>query len=194
MSIHAYNNKAPTDRKETVTLFYLIRHGEAAWAAMRARGAQGRDFNFVELTPTGVAQIEALADDPRLRSAEAILSSPYTRGLQSAAILSRRLDLPLHIEYDLHEWLYDRDPYALFVTDEVERRRQHFFASDRFAPPPETHAWESAFEVRTRAETILRNFLQHRAVIVMCHVGVIFSLIGRAKVSLGEIVEYRLDE
>jgi len=174
-----------------MTLFYLIRHGEAAWAAMRARGAQGRDFNFVELTPTGAAQIEALADDPRLRSAEAILSSPYTRALQSAAILSRRLDLPLHIEYDLHEWLYDRDPYALFVPDEVERRRQHFYVSDRFAPPEQPLAWETAFEVRMRVETVLQTYAHYATVIVMCHIGVVFSLTGHIKVALGEIVEYR---
>ena len=176
-----------------MTPFYLIRHGEAAWSAMRARGVQGRDFNFVELTPTGVAQIEALADDPRLRSAEAILSSPYTRALQSAAILSRRFDLPIHIEYDLHEWLYDRDPYALFVADEVERRRQHFFAFDRFAPPPETHAWESAFEVRARVEAVLRAYAHCSTAIVMGHVGVIFSLTGQVKVGLGEIIEFQLE-
>jgi broad specificity phosphatase PhoE len=176
-----------------VTRFHLIRHGEAAWAAMHARGAQGRDFNFVELTPAGVAQIEALAADARLKSAEAVISSPYTRALQSAAILSRRLNLPLHVEHDLHEWLYDRDPYAPFVADEVERRRQHYFASDRFAPPESQLAWETAFEVRTRVEAVLRRHAHHDASIVVCHVGVIFSLTGREKVGLGEVVGFDLE-
>ncbi len=175
-----------------MTLFYLIRHGEAAWSAMRARGARGRDFNFVELTPAGVAQIEAVADDPRLKSAGALIASPYTRALQSAAILSRRLNLPIHVEYDLREWQYDRDPYAPFVAEEVERRRQLFFASDRFSPPNPASAWETAFEVRARAEAVLRKHLQRRAVLVMCHVGVIFSLTGQAPVGLGEVVEHLL--
>jgi len=175
-----------------MTLFYLIRHGEAAWAAMRARGARGRDFNFVELTPAGVAQVEALVDDPRLKSAEAILASPYTRALQSAAILSRLLNLPLHIEYDLHEWLYDRDPYAPFVPDEVERRRQHFYASDRYAPSDQQLAWETAFEVRARVKAVLRAYAHCSTAIVLGHVGVIFSLTGHAKVGLGEVVEYNV--
>jgi len=175
-----------------MTLFYLVRHGETAWAKMHARGAKGRDFNFVELTPGGVAQIEALTEDARLRSAEAILSSPYTRALQSAAILSRRLDLSLRVEYELHEWLYDRDPYASFVAEEVEQRRQHFFASDRFTLPERQLAWETAFEVRTRVEAVLRANTHYSAAIVMCHIGVIFALTDQAKVGLGEIVQYSL--
>lgn len=160
---------------------------------MHARGAKGRDFNFVELTSMGVAQIEALAEDARLRSAEVVISSPYTRALQSAAILSRHLDLPLHVEYELHEWLYDRDPYAPFVVDEVERRRQDFFASDRNVMPDEVNAWESACEVRLRAEAVLRRYTHYRDSIVVCHVGVIFSLTGQEKVELGEVVEYTLE-
>lgn len=171
-------------------MFYLVRHGETAWAAMHARGAKGRDFNFVELTPTGVEQIEALAGDPRLTASQAIVASPYTRALQSASILSRRLDLPLHVEYDLHEWLYDHDPYAPYVADEVERRRLDFFASDRFVMPDERYAWESACEVRLRAEAVLRRYAHYRACLVVCHIGVIFSLTGQFKVNLGEIVDY----
>jgi broad specificity phosphatase PhoE len=176
-----------------MTVFFLVRHGETAWPAMHARGARGRDFNFVELTPSGVAQIEALARDPRLQAAQAILSSPYTRALQSAAILSRLLNLPLHVEYDLHEWLYDRDPYAPFVPEAVEQRRQHFYASDRFMPSAQPLAWETAFEVRTRVETVLRTYAHDSTAIVVCHVGVIFSLTGRSKVALGEIVDFALE-
>jgi len=173
-----------------MALLYLIRHGETDWASMHARGARGRDFNFVELTPSGVAQIEALASETRLRNAAAILSSPYTRALQSAAILSRRLDLPIQVEYDLHEWLYDRDPYAPWVADEADRRRQGFFASDRLTPPGRPQAWESAFEVRARVEAVLRPYEGHERLIVMCHAGVIFAVTGKVKVGLGEIVEH----
>lgn len=170
--------------------FLLVRHGETAWGAMHERGACGRDFNFVELTPDGTVQIETLAGDPHLHAAQAILSSPYTRALQSAAILSRRLNLPLHVEYDLHEWLYDRDPYAPWIAEEVERRRQSFFASDRFSTPDKPQAWESAFEVRARAEAVLSRYAHHAPTIVVCHAGVIFSLTGLVKVGLGEIVDY----
>ena len=173
-----------------MTLVYLIRHGETNWGAMHARGARGRDFNFAELTPAGAAQVEALAGEARLRSAATILSSPYTRALQSAAILSRALDLPLEVEYDLHEWLYDRDPYAPWVADEVERRWQDFCASDRFTPPAERQAWESACEVRERVEAVLGRHRLHSTLVVACHVGVIFALTGKTKVGLGEVVEY----
>ena len=173
-----------------MTHFYLVRHGETNWPAMRARCVTGRAKNFAELTPAGIAQIEALAGDPGLKSAEAILASPYTRAMQTAAILSRRLNLPLHVEYDLHEWLFDRDASVDFVAEEVERRRQQFFESDRRAQPTEAQVWESACEVRERVEAALGRYRLHATLIVACHVGVIYALTGQTKVGLGEIVEY----
>jgi broad specificity phosphatase PhoE len=174
-----------------MTLFYLVRHGETDWPAMRARGAQGREFNFAALTATGVAQIEALRGDARLKSAEAIIASPYTRAMQSTAILNRCLGLPVHVEYDLHEWVHDRDADTPFDPVEVERRRQHFYASDRFAPPEQSLDWETGFEVRTRAAAVLDRYRHVACGIVVCHLGVIFSLTGLTQVGLGEVVEYR---
>ncbi|HEY4691064.1 MAG TPA: histidine phosphatase family protein [Anaerolineae bacterium] len=175
-----------------MTIFTLVRHGETNWPTMRLRGIKGRAKNFVELTANGVTQIEALAGDPRLRSAEAILSSPYTRALQSAAILGRCLNLPLHVEYDLHEWVFDRNAGVEFLAEEVERRRLLYYASDRFHPAAEERAWESGFEVRSRAALALQKYEHHAHVIVVCHMGVIFALTGQMQVEPGEIVEYNV--
>ena len=65
---------------------------------------------YMPLTPLGVEQIEHTACDPLLRgSAFILLHRPDTRTMQSAQILSRRLDLPVTVEWELHEWLYDRN-------------------------------------------------------------------------------------
>lgn len=174
-----------------MTLFYLVRHGEADWAAMKTRGLQGREFNFVELTQKGIAQIETLAHDQRLPSAELIVSSPYTRALQSAAILCRKLRLPLQVEYDLHEWRFSRDATMPF-NEEVERRRQLFRARDPHTPWLEPSDWESAYEVRLRVEAALRKYLHYEAVIVAAHEGVIYSLTRKMHTALGEVEEFTL--
>ena len=49
-----------------------------------------------------------IAVDARLKTAELIVSSPYTRALQTAAIISRETGLKICIEVDLHEWETDK--------------------------------------------------------------------------------------
>ena len=91
------------------TTFYLVRHGQPDWDWAEAMRFYGPCSAYMPLTPLGVEQIEHTACDSQLRGASFILASPYTRTMQSAQILSRRLDLPVTVEWELHEWLYDRD-------------------------------------------------------------------------------------
>ncbi len=88
---------------------FFIRHGETDWGALESRGVRGWARSFAPLTPKGRVQIDVIANDYRLEAAQGILSSSYARALESAARLSRALDKPLHVEYDLHEWLPQKD-------------------------------------------------------------------------------------
>lgn len=175
-----------------MTTFYLVRHGEPNWASMKTRGLLGREENFAELTQKGVAQIEALSDDERLKTAQIIIASPYTRALQSAAILSRCFDLPLQVEYELHEWRFDPDPSVTY-DDEMKRRWDEFLTQDPLVPMHEELPYESANELRMRAQAVLRKYMHHSAVIVVCHGGVIFSLSQKPEASFAEVVEYTQD-
>lgn len=45
--------------------------------------------------------------DERLKGADIILASPYTRTLQTAAIISKNTGIPIEVETDLLEWMPD---------------------------------------------------------------------------------------
>ncbi|MGL4610856.1 MAG: histidine phosphatase family protein, partial [Trueperaceae bacterium] len=96
---------------------YLIRHGETDWQLMSERGVRGLAASLAPLTMMGRLQIEAITADYRLQEADAILCSSFTRALESAALLSRKLNKPLYVEYDLHEWLPQKDPTAIVDQD-----------------------------------------------------------------------------
>ena len=49
------------------------------------------------------------AKDARLKEAELIVSSPYTRALQTAQILSRETGIRVEVDIDLHEWIPDEN-------------------------------------------------------------------------------------
>lgn len=102
-----------------MTVFYFIRHGEADWDMADGLGLTGAQRDFVPLTREGMRQSESASRDPRLKEAELIVSSPYTRALQTAAIINGRLGLPVVVEYDLREWVPDR---TMGVTSSEQMR------------------------------------------------------------------------
>ena len=91
-----------------MTTFYLLRHGEAAYDAMLEHGFYGFGRDLAPLSSRGIQQAEAAARDPRLKTSELLASSPYTRAMQTAAIVARETGLPITVDLDLHEWIPDK--------------------------------------------------------------------------------------
>ena len=173
---------------------YLIRHGETDWQLVSKRGVTGMAASLAPLTPIGRLQIDTIAADYRLQEAEAILCSSYSRALESAALLSRKLNLPLHVEYDLHEWLPQRDPHADFSAELMQQASdglsRELLSADTATPAP----WESLSEVHTRVLNVLKRYRQFETLAVVTHAVVISSLMGvKRSVDHAEIVTLELD-
>ena len=92
-----------------MALFYLVRHGEANYDNMLENGFWGFGRDFAPLSEKGRQQAEITAKDARLKQAELIVSSPYTRALQTAQIISRETGIRVEVDIDLHEWIPDED-------------------------------------------------------------------------------------
>ena len=179
--------------KRNVKLF-LVRHGETNWQLVSARGVKGMAASLAPLTDLGRLQIETIASDYRLEDAEAILCSSYARALESAALLSRKLNKPLFVEYDLHEWLPQKDPLADISEGLMARASegltQEMDAQITLAEAP----WESLSEVRERVANVLERYQQFSSLIVVSHAMVISSLLGEKRaVEHAEIVPFELD-
>lgn len=177
--------------------FYLVRHGEPNWPWAIERRFFGPGSTYIPLTENGVAQLEESALSPLLRGAEYIVASPYTRTMQSAQILSRRLDLEVKVDWRLHEWLYDTNMRGdlpaqgeYYGMEDMSRSFQHYII-ERGEPLPD-HACETIGMIRSRALEALCEHRNAAKVIVVCHEGVIRSLTGAAKVDFGEIVPFDL--
>ena len=90
----------------------LIRHGES-------EGNRDRVFSLtpdVPLTEVGHAQVQAAGDWIAARfQPSAVVSSPFRRARQTAALIGERLALPVRVEEDLRERSYGTlagRPYA----------------------------------------------------------------------------------
>ena len=141
-----------------MTTFYLIRHGESRLdlaAGENIKGAErGWAAHIIPLTEKGISQIENASKSLSTEGPQIVISSPMSRALQSAAILSRILDLPLRVEFDLHEWICGwRDSMELVGETEAE---VHELGGEW--PSGETRDWEPMSSVRGRVSRVLERY------------------------------------
>lgn len=169
-------------------MFYFIRHGSTDYSERNTKIYQDFGVNLAPLSPEGVQQIKASAKDSRLQGADIILSSPYTRALQTAAILSRELCADIIVETDLHEWMANK--HYLYETDEKAEISYHeFLSSGGVYPSGEEKEWEDCSSMKKRAMAVLDKYREYNKVIVACHGMLIEAVCDVRHPANGEIVE-----
>lgn len=146
----------------------LVRHGEPDYTLVTERGFKGHGRDLAQLTEEGIGQAIRVSRDSRLDGAELIVSSPYTRALQTAAIISRKRDLDISIELDLHEWLpdltfsYSNDSEVIKAGKELEMHRGVYKENEK-------KNWEELSTVGNRAINSLKKYMDYNKIIVVCH-------------------------
>lgn len=167
----------------------FVRHAQPDWPFADARGLKGSARDLVGLTPLGVAQAESTAGDARLEGAALILSSPYTRALHTAAVISRVRHALVVVEYDLREWVPDVtnecDTFAA-IRALAEDFRLHAGAH----PDGQVRVWETISSLRTRVQGVLAGYADYGKIIVVSHEMAIGSLTGVNEIEFAGIVEW----
>ena len=156
-----------------MTTFYLIRHAEPRYDEVVERGIYGMAFNFGKLTDNGVLQAHERGKDEVLKKSQIILSSPYTRALQTAAIIASHLGLEVIVEHDLHEWMPDLNPN--FDAD-GESAFESYMAQNGQKDINNSFDYETYDAIKKRMELVLLKYTQYEEVIVVSHGIAISSL------------------
>jgi len=171
--------------------FYLIRHGKTNYSERNKKIYQGFGVNLSPLSIEGVKEIENTSKDKRLCEASIILSSPYTRAVQTAAILSKELQIEITIETDLHEWIANKN--YIYEDDEMAEKNYHEFVEHNGTYPANCDMdWEDINSMKKRILPVLEKYKHYQKVIVACHGMFIQSLCNGHLPQNGEIVEFEL--
>lgn len=175
-----------------MAIFYLIRHGTPDYTERNTKIYQGFGTNLAPLSEQGISEIKHTARDGRLPGADIILSSPYTRALQTAAILSKELQADIAVETDLHEWMANKE--YIFEPDDVAISRCTAFCEQGgIYPGGRVQDWEDRDHLRVRTLSVLKKYSGYEKVIICCHGMIIRALCGGYSSKCGEIVEFQLD-
>lgn len=171
--------------------FYFVRHGKTDYSERNKKIFQGFGVNLSPLSAEGVKEIETTSKDKRLLEARMILSSPYTRAVQTAAILSKELQIGIVVETDLHEWLANKN--YIYEDDEKAEKNYHEFLTFKGTyPAGRDRDWEDMSSMRKRILPVLEKYRHYQKIIVACHGMLIQSLCDGYHPKNGEIVAFEL--
>lgn len=162
--------------------FVLIRHGDPDYSACVRGGINGQGFGLVPLSEKGLQQARQVAAHPALAGAQLVLSSPYTRALQTAAEIVRATGLPLAVEPDLHELMADRSG-APHTREEMKQLHQEFLACRGRWPEGDERPWETVDQLTDRVTGVLSRYLTYGKVIVVTHGGVIRRFVNDQRIA-----------
>ena len=76
----------------------FMRHSQQDYSSVFERKYMGQGLDLSPLTEKGIQIVEYASHDIRLNDAEIIVSSPYTRAMQTAAIISKNRGLNIKVE------------------------------------------------------------------------------------------------
>ena len=175
--------------------FYLIRHGQPDYSLLNEFGFYGFGRDFAPLSESGISQAYHAAKDPRLQLADIIISSPYTRALQTAHIISSVTGIPVIVEVGLHEWIPDlTNTYT--SSEESFRLSAEFVSYKGVYPEGRSMRWESLEHMRRRMRAVADRYENYEKVIVVGHGMSFRTLTYIEKMLPCEIVDctYRSDQ
>lgn len=176
-----------------MALFYLIRHGEPDYDAVVKLGFYGFGRSFAPLSELGLKQIEETAGDSRLLDADFIICSPYTRALQTAAIISRKIDKEIIVEPELHEWIVDKTN-SITSSEEVAALGKEFHDYKGVYPDGQEMRWESLASLRERIKRVADKYADYDKVIIVGH-GMAFRVLKYIEnIAPGEVVECKYEK
>ncbi len=145
----------------------VMRHGERDYQPCYERGFIGQGLELAPLTDNGIKQAQEAAQNPLIDGCSIIVSSPYTRCLQTAAIVSRSRNLPLTVEIDLHEWI----PDLSFQNKAGEGKAygNDFALNEGRYPNGETRKWESIDMMEKRLLGVLNKYMNYKKILIVTH-------------------------
>lgn len=149
----------------------LVRHGEPRYDEVTKRKYFGLGGDYGKLTKRGESQALKIAQDPLFKGATLILSSPYTRALQTAANISRITNIPLTVEHDLHEWMND----VKFIFDYPIQESYEAYIKNRGQKIKGLkYRYETYSHLKNRVMKAIKKHKKHEKIIVVCH-GIVIS-------------------
>lgn len=169
--------------------FYLIRHGKPDYTYGDTHGFIGHGHDLAPLQKDAIKDVIKTAKDSRLKQAQIIISSPYTRALQTASIISKETGLDIIIEPDIIEWQPDLT-YQYKNSEELMDYFKEYVEYNGIYPADKQVKWESKAHLHERVISIINKYKNdYNTIIVVAHKFAFQSICNCGDIQPAEIYE-----
>lgn len=171
----------------------FIRHSEPDYSMFDKNKINPIEKNFAPLKDTWIGRTYLIGDDVRLVNASIILTSPYTRAIQTAIMINRKLNLPVLIDLDIRQW--QPDGTGAYVEKNIHiKRRNEYIKYDGNPSQKGDFNWESRDSIKKRVLPAISKYKQLGKIIVVTHSIVIsfFTGIHPDEIKCGDIINHNL--
>ncbi|MCL2531846.1 MAG: phosphoglycerate mutase family protein [Oscillospiraceae bacterium] len=143
----------------------LVRHAQPDYSVVEAKPG----FNHLApLSAAGMEQAHVVAQSESFAGAEIVISSPYTRALQTAAIIAGNLALPLTVDIGFHERLPDTKG-VLNTKQQLHDSFEEYDLRKGIHTSDGEHHWESVAQQISRIKNSLDRYTAHEKIIIVTH-------------------------
>lgn len=146
----------------------FIRHGEPDYDSLKNIDLNKISKNIAPLTTKGIENAEKVSYQETLKDADIILSSPYTRALQTAYIINKNLGKQIIIEPDLREWECEID-YNPFNNELEKHIEKEFHLFNGKHTNECKYDWESLSDLGIRAINVIKKYDNYKKIIIVTH-------------------------
>ena len=170
--------------------FYLIRHGKPDYSYGDTHGFIGQGHDLAPLKDDRIDEVIKTSKDKRLKNAQIIVSSPYTRALQTASIISKETGLDIVVEPDIREWQPDLT-YQYKNGEEMQEYYNDYIKNHGVYPINEKRNWETKEQLRNRVMSVINKYKEnYDTVIIVAHKMAFQSICDCGNMKPAEIFEY----
>ncbi|AKP68309.1 histidine phosphatase family protein [Companilactobacillus ginsenosidimutans] len=170
---------------------YLIRHSEPDYSQVDSANLVGHGRDLSHLSERGIALAETTSHNPIFEKVQIIVSSPYTRALQTAAELIKNNHIPLQVELGLMEWQPDKSGKLLKSASDAELAHREFLKNNGKSNPNYPLPYESRSEIIERVNAIFAEYSRNYSCIAcVTHGVVIRQFLNLENINYCEIHEY----
>ena len=145
----------------------LVRHGEPDYSETDCKESLGFG-HLAPLIAEGIKQANAVSKDDLFANAEIVISSPYTRALQTAAVISKNLNLNLIVDIGFHERLPDIKN-ELKTKEDLQNSFKEYDLYKGIYTDDKLHYWESVEQQIIRVKNSLSKYTLYKKIIIVTH-------------------------
>lgn len=167
---------------------YMIRHGKADYSYGDVNGFIGHGHDLAKLDENYIQDVIITAKDERLKEAILIVSSPYTRALQTAAIISKEIGIDIKVEPDLREW--EPDTSYQYKAKEMKEYYKDYRDNNGIAPKNRKVKWETKEHLKNRIQSVINKYNDYNCIIFVFHKIAIESITEIQNIEPATIIEY----